>query len=79
MSLKKARKGGRFRAPIFVVTHFVTQLFVTVGIEANDFEKKLLFKALFGTRPSHLESPVTETYNAQIVTNNTISLSADAA
>ena len=26
LSLKKARKGGRFRAPIFVVTHFVTQL-----------------------------------------------------
>ena len=26
MSPKKARKGGRFRAPIFVVTHFVTQI-----------------------------------------------------
>jgi hypothetical protein len=26
LSPKKARKGGRFRAPIFVVTHFVTQI-----------------------------------------------------
>ena len=28
LSLKKARKGGRFRAPIFVVTHFVTQIWL---------------------------------------------------
>ena len=26
MSPKKVRKGGRFRAPIFVVTQFVTQI-----------------------------------------------------
>ena len=65
--------------PRFLLSPTLSPNFETVGLEANDFEKKLLFKALFGTRPSHLESPVTETYNAQIVTNNTISLSADAA
>ena len=43
LSPKKARKGGRFRAPIFVVTHFVTQLFVTVELEANEPDEKTLF------------------------------------
>ena len=33
----------------------------TVGLEAKGPEKNPLFKALFGTRPSHPESPVKET------------------
>ena len=41
---QKSKEGGRFRAPIFVVTHFVTQLFVTMELEPTGLEKKPLFK-----------------------------------
>ena len=58
---QKSKERRAFPCPIFVVTHFVTQLFVTVELEANEPDEKTLFLGLFGIWPSHPESPVTKT------------------
>ena len=48
LSPKKARKGGLFRAPIFVVTHFVTQLLRRWDLKPMVSRKSLYFRGFSG-------------------------------